>query len=108
MLCVFSTLLPLQCFEGNTFSFWMNNVYFSVTASVVYRSEFLATNPEVLVRFLSLPDFLRSSGSGRASRVQLRSYFEEVVEVSVWKTESTALGIRRADHTTPSIRKSWH
>jgi hypothetical protein len=28
-------------------------------------SEFLATDPEVRVRFPTLPDFLRSSGSGR-------------------------------------------
>jgi hypothetical protein len=35
-----------------------------VTASVVWRSEFLATDPDVRVRFPKLPDFLRSSGSG--------------------------------------------
>jgi hypothetical protein len=29
--------------------------------------EFLATDPEVRVRFLALPDFLRSSGSGTGS-----------------------------------------
>jgi hypothetical protein len=34
------------------------------TASVIYWSEFLATDPEVRVRFSSLPDFLRSSESG--------------------------------------------
>jgi hypothetical protein len=33
-------------------------------ASVVYWLEFLATDPEVRVRFPALPDFLRSSGSG--------------------------------------------
>jgi hypothetical protein len=26
----------------------------------------------------------------------------------VYKTENTAVGIRHADHVTPSIRKSWH
>jgi hypothetical protein len=31
---------------------------------VVYWSEFLATDPEVRVRFPALPDFLRSSGPG--------------------------------------------
>jgi hypothetical protein len=31
---------------------------------VVYRSEFLATDSEVRVRFPALPDFLRSSESG--------------------------------------------
>jgi hypothetical protein len=35
-----------------------------VTASVVQWSEFLATDPEVRVRFPALPDFLRRSGSG--------------------------------------------
>jgi hypothetical protein len=34
---------------------------------VVWWSEFLATDPEVRVRFLVLPDFLRSSGSGAES-----------------------------------------
>jgi hypothetical protein len=33
------------------------------TASVVWWSEFLATDTEVWVRFLALPDFLRSSES---------------------------------------------
>jgi hypothetical protein len=35
-----------------------------VTASVVWWSEFLATDPDVWVRFPALPDFLRSSESG--------------------------------------------
>jgi hypothetical protein len=38
-----------------------------VTASVVKWSEFLAANPEVLVRFPALRDFFRSSGSGTVS-----------------------------------------
>jgi hypothetical protein len=38
-----------------------------LTASVVYLSHFLATDPEVRVRFPALPDFLRSSGSGKGS-----------------------------------------
>jgi hypothetical protein len=37
------------------------------------RSEFLATDPEVRVRFPALPDFLRSSGSGTGS-TQPREY----------------------------------
>jgi hypothetical protein len=37
------------------------------TASVVQWSEFLAKDPEILVRFSTLPDFLRSSGSGTES-----------------------------------------
>jgi hypothetical protein len=40
---------------------------------VVYWSEFLTTDPEVLVRFPGLPDFLRSSGSGTGS-TQPREY----------------------------------
>jgi hypothetical protein len=32
------------------------------TASVVKWSKFLATDPEIRVRFPALPDFLRSSG----------------------------------------------
>jgi hypothetical protein len=43
------------------------------TASVVKWSEFLATDPEVPVRFPELPDFLRSSGSGTGS-TQPREY----------------------------------
>jgi hypothetical protein len=37
------------------------------TTFVVYWSEFLATDPEVRVRFPALPDFLRSSGFGMGS-----------------------------------------
>jgi hypothetical protein len=49
------------------------NAIFSVvnqgreTVSVVYWSEFLATYPEIRVRFPALPDFLRSIGSGTGS-----------------------------------------
>jgi hypothetical protein len=38
----------------------------------------------------------------------MESYLEEIVAAPVYKTENTALGIRCADHVTPSIRKSWH
>jgi hypothetical protein len=44
-----------------------------MTASVVWWSEFLATDPEVLVRFPALPDFLRSSESVTGS-IQPREY----------------------------------
>jgi hypothetical protein len=44
-----------------------------MTASVVQRSEFLATDPEIRVRFPVLPDDLRSSGSGTRS-TQPREY----------------------------------
>jgi hypothetical protein len=46
-------------------------IYDCVAASVVYRSEFLATDAEV--RFPELQDFLRSSGSGTGS-IQPREY----------------------------------
>jgi hypothetical protein len=39
-------------------------VFFFVTASLVWWPEFLATDPRVGVRFPTIPDFLRSSGSG--------------------------------------------
>jgi hypothetical protein len=55
------------------------------TASVVKRSEFLATDPEIRVRFPKLPEFLRSSESGTAS-TQPREYyyyFGEKVEAPV-------------------------
>jgi hypothetical protein len=45
----------------------------AVPVSVVKWSEFVATDPEVQVRFLALPDFLRSSGSGTES-TQPREY----------------------------------
>jgi hypothetical protein len=44
-----------------------------VTASVVQWSEFLATDPEIRVRFPELSDFVTSSGSGKGS-TQPREY----------------------------------
>jgi hypothetical protein len=57
------------------FSPWLFYVRFVLdeTASVVYSSEFLATDPEARVRFPALPDFLRNSGSGTGS-TQPREY----------------------------------
>jgi hypothetical protein len=43
------------------------------TASVVLWSEFLATDPEVRVRFPALPDFLKSIVAGMGS-TQPREY----------------------------------
>jgi hypothetical protein len=43
------------------------------TASVFYWPEFLATDPEVRVPFLALPEFLRSSGY-RTRSTHLREY----------------------------------
>jgi hypothetical protein len=42
---------------------FLYSVDFTSTASVVYRSEFLATDPGVQVR----PDFMKSDGSGTGS-----------------------------------------
>jgi hypothetical protein len=44
-----------------------------VRACLVWWSEILATNPEVLIRFPELPDILRSSWSGTVS-AQPREY----------------------------------
>jgi uncharacterized phosphosugar-binding protein len=30
------------------------------------------------------------------------------LEAPVYKSENTAVGIRHADHVSPSLRKSWH
>jgi hypothetical protein len=49
------------------------NVVRQTTASVVYWSEFLATDPDVRDLFLALPDFLSSSGFGTGS-TQPREY----------------------------------
>jgi hypothetical protein len=68
------------------------------------RSEFLATDPEVRVRFSALLYFLRSSGSGTRS-TEPREHKEEKVEAPVYKTEITTAGIRQADHVAPYIRK---
>jgi hypothetical protein len=59
-----STLKFLKC-KYHLFSFLISCVQ-CVTASVVYRSEFLATDPEAVVRFPALPVFLRSIGSARS------------------------------------------
>jgi hypothetical protein len=58
------------------------------------------------VRFPTLRNFLRSSGSGTGStkprEVKMRSYFKEKVAASVSKTEiNDRGGIRSADHATP-------
>jgi hypothetical protein len=46
---------------------------YGMTASVVWWSEFLATDPGFRVLFSALPHFLRSSGSGTGT-TQLREY----------------------------------
>jgi hypothetical protein len=52
---------------------FLSSYLMMLTASVVQWSEFLATDPEVQVRFPALPDSLRSSGYGTGS-TQPREY----------------------------------
>jgi hypothetical protein len=54
-------------------SYFFKNSLYAQTASAIQWSEFLATDPKVRVRFPTLPDFLRSSGSGMGS-TQPRKY----------------------------------
>jgi CTP synthase (UTP-ammonia lyase) len=74
---------------------------------VVYWSEFLATDPEALVRFPALPE-KKEVGLERGS-LSLVSTTEELLDrkvaATVYKTENTAVGIRHAYHVAPSIRK---
>jgi hypothetical protein len=60
----------------------------------------LATDPEARVRFPALPE---------KKVVGLEwgplSLLDRKVAAPVYKTENTAVGIRHADHVTPSIRK---
>jgi hypothetical protein len=53
-----------------------------MAASVGEWSDFLATEPEVRVRFPAIPDFLRSSGSGTGS-TQPRGTTEELLDRKV-------------------------
>jgi hypothetical protein len=65
----------------------LSGVQRSATASVVQWSGFLATDPEVRVRFPALPDLLRSSGFGTGStqprEYNFWSYVEEIVAAPV-------------------------
>jgi hypothetical protein len=63
----------------------MQGMYTALSAFVVLWSEFLATDPEVRVRFSTLPDFLWSGMSGTGS-TQPREYNCE----AAWKKSSGA------------------
>jgi hypothetical protein len=60
------------------------------------------------VRFPALPEKIVVLERGPLS---LMSTTEELLDgkaaAPVYKIENTAVGIRHADHVTPSIRKSW-
>jgi hypothetical protein len=49
---------------SHTQAFYICSYLNYTIVSVVYWSEFLATDPEVWVQFLVLPDFLSGSGTG--------------------------------------------
>jgi hypothetical protein len=70
--------------------------------------QFLATVPEVRVRFLALPDFPKIRGLKR-SPFSLVSATEELLEgkssSSGLESRNTAVGIRRAAHVAPSTCK---
>jgi hypothetical protein len=76
-----------NCFLPNIFQF---------TASVVYWSEFLATDPEVLGSITGASRFSEKqrvwNGVHSASWGQLRSYLEETVAAPVKKTETNDRG----------------
>jgi hypothetical protein len=61
------------------------------------------------VRFPALPDFLRSSGAGNGSTQPREdnwgATWKKKVAAPVYETRLTTVGIRCADHATPSIRK---
>jgi hypothetical protein len=68
-----------------------------VTASLVLWSEFLATDPEIWVRFSELPGFVRSSGSERGP-LSLVSTTEEIRR----KSSRSGLEIREYGNRDPS------
>jgi hypothetical protein len=74
---------------------------------MVWWSEFLATDPEALVRFPELPEN-KVVGLERCPP-RLVSTTEELFDIKVaapvYKTENTAARIRHVDHVATSIRK---
>jgi hypothetical protein len=71
----------------------------------------VVTDPEVRLRFPTIPDFLRSGGSGKGS-AQPREYNSgatwKMQRLRSRKPRIRPVLIRHADHVAPSIRKSWH
>jgi hypothetical protein len=57
-----------KCIHYCGFETSLNKIIWKMeTTSVIWWSDFLATDSEVCVQFLALLDFLRSSGSGMGS-----------------------------------------
>jgi hypothetical protein len=89
----------------------LHSIYLIMTASVVWWSEYLATDSQVRFRFPALLDILRSSVSGTESTQPRENNWG-----ATWKKSSGSgleireygLGIRHADHMAPSIRKNWY
>jgi hypothetical protein len=75
LLCDFLSFLLAYSIASTLNSNLPFHIFASVfpTASAVWWTEFLATDPEVPVQFADLPDFLTSSGSGTES-TQPREY----------------------------------
>jgi hypothetical protein len=105
--------LDFEIFRRKCRKFELSQKNFGIwTASVAYWSQFLATDPEVWVRFPTLPDFLKVV-------VLERDPFSLVITVEELlgrKSSGSSLGSRDYDHkgsdtlTTrhPSGRKRWH
>jgi hypothetical protein len=72
--------------------YFVTYVHLCFSASVVYWSEFLATDPEIRVRFPALADFLRSSflERGPLSLVSCSS-FQSCLSVSVYQCISVSV-----------------
>jgi hypothetical protein len=85
-----------------------------MTASVVWWSEFLATDQEVRVRFPALPDFLRSTLVGlERGPLSLVSTILELLERESRGSGQENQEYRRRGSAAlitrhPSLRKSWH
>jgi hypothetical protein len=89
--------------------FWLKFCYkyssrLSQTASVVLWSEFLATDPNVRVRFSALQDFLRSSGLERVP-LNLLSTTEELLERN---SRGFGLEMRKYGRRDPPRLTTWY
>jgi hypothetical protein len=67
--------------------------------ALAITSEFLATDPEVRVRFPELPDFLRSCGSGTESLSVVSTSEEQLLE---GKGRCSSLEMREYGRRDPS------